>query len=704
MDTPTQKIQTEPAAPALRQLRLPEGTTLYVGGGIPQVFRRVITDRETETGEWLYLPDALLTQIAEEYAGGVGENAAVPEPVCVEEGGRFYPVIAGGAIRGLVSDTNSGNTSDLQPVFSWMAEEELQAQARRLPIQAELTAALVATDTTPERLVRSALNLMVEQVPSGLAALYGESEGIYRMRTAVGDITMWDMLEGAVPHSTLIEWREAIAQGRHFLPVGFLPERPMLLDGPPNFLFVHHGLQSDRSRAFVLMPVPGDIPREAGERLLMIARFVAALDEYQLSFAEDLLGICSLFRSACERGMSFEDLLERAFDVLASRLGLSRLVYIDDAGRADAVIGRHDGPPSVRKETPPSVATGVRAAASAGRFFTPDVSAGELLRADEAKRYYLDNVRSEYCLRPLDAGGAESCVAYGHPEIGPRLKQFEKLLETTTMFLHLHRRLDRVLTHCEGDCAFGKTSGKGMERRFATASTMAEGHFHSVFDTLSWLLGRTEMQAEASESGSESAEQNPITSITEQALERVVRHLDQLRGILREAASLTDDPVPIERILAELPAMLQGRSHHLQDLKNVAVSIVIGQASGKSFSMVMRDVYEYVYPVLLAVMDGAVMAGEVRVRSGTHRGADAVEITLPKKLIGRHSLAQIIEQSSGEAGAQESGGRLLFSCGRYVWVCDTPSRDPQRAWLVARNDVHVSSANRPSARRDWEAR
>jgi len=690
MDVPTYK-RCAARGPEAAPPELPAAAALYTGGGIPQLFRRLGTAEGADA--WLYVPAGTLDSLVPTTPATEGQFASA-EGLTVDDSGRFCPLVVGGAVRGFLSGMDRPDGAALKAaVLDWLRTREIATQATLLPAQAELAAALVACDLSPERLLRNALNLLVEQVPSGLAAVYGESEGVYGLRTAVGDIAMWDMLEGTLPHATVGRWMEGLAVGRHFLPAGFLPERPMLLDAAPDFLFVHEGLRCSRPRSFVIMPVPGDIAREAGERLLTIARFIAALDADGLSITEDLINVCGQFRFACDQGRPGRELLENLFEVLQRRMGLSRIVLAAADGGGAAAVGRPEMPPSVRAESSPGIAAAIQAAARGGRSFSPDVSALGLLDDDEAKRYYLDNVRSEYCVRPRDAGCGETLVAFGHPETGLRLRQFERLLDSTAMLLDLYYQLEGRLNASPGAAdAQGKP-----ERRWATASAMAEGHFHAMYDTLSGLLGKTEVAAAIGGAAAQTGH-----SPAGEALARVVRSLDHLRALVRDTASAADEPVAVERALAELPGMLEGKAHHLEDLRGLALTVAIGPPSGRSFSILRRDLYDHLYPALLAVMEAAVRSGEVRIRAATHRGADAVEVTCPAPLLGRRSIADVMQVWTGEAGEREGGGRTLFDAGRYVWVCDARGRDPQRAWLAIRHDINTLRPDRPVDRHDRE--
>lgn len=657
---------------------LPEGLVLFVGGGIPSVFRR-LDDAPAGSENWLYLPDRVIEQLLESVPIDDRLGPSVAPPLDFEEYGALYPLVIGNNIRACLGDFRGSGSQvciDWTPITAWLVRCELSHFHGR-PSPIATPSALVTCDTTPDRLVRNALNLLVEQVPEGLAATYDERDGLYRMRTAVGNIAMWDTLEGELPHSTASRWLEGVEQGRWFLPAGFLPERPMMLTTAPDFLLIHHGMQSDKMRSLVVMPVPGTISRDASERAIALLRMIAGLHENRLGMTEDLLALCSRFVSAFRHRHSMDTLLKDLFDILNRGLGLSRLVFSTEDRDCRTVLKRIQEEPVVREDSQPAIASAIRLATTTGRTFVADLTVNGCLSEEEAKRYYLDNVRSEFCFRLAMPDSPDLLVAFGTSEVCGRLRKAERLLEVTVSYLQLYQG---YLQLAEAQARLGRAQESTLpmgEQRLPTIATLADGHFHSMFDTLSWMLGETELSG----AGTDSVDSpGPLKHFT-RAVERLVAHLDQVRRLLHDAPESSAATTPVHRLLTELPAVFEGYAHWLQDTKSIAVRIEIDRSAGPNFGIKRGQAYDFLYPVITSIMNSAAHSGEIRLRSTRLHDGGAIELSCARDLTGCTSLRAVIEQWSGQRFISTPGGPARMTYGDSTWECSSETEEPQRAWL-----------------------
>ncbi len=681
-------------APAIGNLALPDGVVLFAGGGIPSVFHRYESS-DLDTGEhWLYLPDRVLEDIIESVPAEQRLGPVVASSFDLDDTGRIHPLVIGGRVRACLGDfrpSGSADSIDWPLVTGWLVHAEL-LHFHEASASVTLPPALVTCDSTPDRLVRTALNLLVEQVPEGLAATYDERDGLYRMRTAVGNIAMWDILEGELPHSTTSRWLEAIERQRWFLPAGFLPERPMLLAAAPDFLFVHPGVQSDRIRSLIAMPVPGNISRLASERALAAARMIADVHENRLGMTDDLLALCSRFDEAFRNHRPLNHLIKNLFDILHRRLRLSRLVLCIDGQPGRTVLKRIQEEPAVREDIEPAIAAAIRLATTPGRFLVPDTAAGGHLSESEAKRYYLDNVRSEFCFRLTNGDSPDMFVSFGSPEVGGDLRKGERLLEVTVNFLRLYHGYLRLAERESAAPRETADTSLKARQRLRTVADLADGHFHSMFDILSWMLGETELSG----AGANDADTPGSLQTFTRAVERLVTHLDRVRHLLHDAPDSDRQSIPAHRLLAELPAAFEGYIHWLQDTRNIAVQVVAERPSGPSFGVSRGVAYDALYPVITAVMRAASHSGEVQIRAIRSDHGNALEISCARPLAGPAGLRSVLEQTTGKRPRPTPAGHLLFDCGELVWECTAETEAPQRARLILAGPD--TDRNRPGRR------
>lgn len=679
----------ERLAESLSPGEIPAGAAVYVCSGVPQVFRRLEVDhRLDEENDWLYFPA--------EYCLELGRNVVTPwhdsdtrsglaEPVDVESR-RFTPLVLHGRTRALVL-RERGRVEDRHclHVLARLAPLVNAAERTAIDVAARFLTTLFRREGGTDRFLRSVLGLLADQVSDGLAVTYAENHGLYHLRLAVGDIAMWDRLQSELTLAAAERWRTAAENNLNFVPVGFLPETPVFLASAPPFLFVHPALESEKGRSFLAMPVSGDLSIQAAENITSLARLVSALHERNFGLSDDLLAMYGRLNEAAGTQPIFNEALGEVFDMLNRRTTISRVVFVDTDGSGKAVVSRTHADPVIRSEVAACVAPHVVAASRKKRFLLADLGSGEALSEDDAKRYYLDNVKSELAVSVRSGPRAGAVLAVGSPHEGEHLVEVEKLIEAAAVFLALFRTTATTPEQAGLTGSDERAAGRRLLARLETSRRLADGYFHSLMDRLSSALGQAELideslRPEPSTTPELNAPAIEAGSLIEN-LESIVDGIKRLRSIAFRT-QLKGEMTPVGNFLDRLPSVFEGYTHRIQDTKGIAVRVE-GRRKGRCrLEVDTADMFDYFYPALLAVMDEAICSGSIVVTTGTIDSRESLVIECDSSMIGHTTLAEILQrQITGIDDSMLISGHGLCT-GNYTWIPEEPSGTLQRAAMV----------------------
>ena len=677
-------------------LTLPETVTLYVAQGVPQVFRRMDrADAADVTPELLYIPSAVLAALwASKSETPPGETPVACAGTTFEIDDQCVcPLLVGDRVAACLSRPCAEPLDDdvLTAALERLVVFEAHTRLADETISTEFLSRLMSRDIGAERFNGELLNLLTEQVADSLAVTYGETDGIYRLRLAVGDIGMWDKLDSALTNATIAAWSEAISDGRPFVPVGFLPESPAFLDFLPTFLFVAFGIQSQRKRAIIAMPVTGDLSCRATRKLQTLARLAATVHERQFGITEDLVNMCDALTQIGERRTTFDEVMIDIFRMFNRRTAVSRVVFIGPGGLSRSVVHHAFAESTVRRDETAPVAAAVITAAEGGHCFLPSVAEDGALTEAEAKRYYLDNVKSELCLTVPTARGARFCLAVGSSEPGFHLKEIQRFAKAAASFLAVGRNAARIPDVVVRESASG-ASPEVIERRLRRmhmTDRLTEGFFHSFIDQLSYLLGEAEvlqmkLDMETEATVRPKADQSgPAAERVVAAIEGIVDQVRRLRNLCNCDNDQDEPRVRASRLVSELPSLFDGFSHYLQDTKNIAVRVIPARGSNGGLELTRTEMLDYVYPLVVMLMDEAICSGTIIVKGDRIDGRAAVVLELDPGIIGHTNLGELVHRHAGAPADTESRDRRgSVTVGTMDWGYNCLTDGVHHAWMT----------------------
>ncbi|MCK4373023.1 MAG: hypothetical protein KAW61_07740, partial [candidate division Zixibacteria bacterium] len=409
-------------------LNLPSDARVYLAHGIPTVFRLANAESDHAVGAWLHIPGAWLTSMKHSLMlqGSKVLQSHIARTGIETDDLKLYPVLVAGEVEAVIT---VGTATSFEPdpltidaVLDFLSTRYADTEQHdHHSLLEDFLDRLFVRDRSYDEFQKAVLELMTEQWPGSLGAIYYRSDGVHKLRLAVGDIYLSDRLEGTLKSVTAQDWADAIRRKQFFLPADMMPDYPVPTDHAPNHMFLHPGIMSDRTEYMIVVLIPGDIGRVETSALRQIARIAGHLHESQFSTVAEVSSLYALLAEYGATGDEFKEALIEAFRVINHQVPLSRMVLARDGSPAEIIVAGSDGEPTVRIEPQAPIPAALLTKLDADNpVMVPDVRKSPC-HVGERESYVRDDVASEILLpigRPGDAAGY---IAFGCPHAGPHL-------------------------------------------------------------------------------------------------------------------------------------------------------------------------------------------------------------------------------------------------------------------------------------------
>ncbi|MCK4460956.1 MAG: hypothetical protein KAW46_04095, partial [candidate division Zixibacteria bacterium] len=132
---------------------------------------------------------------------------------------------------------------------------------------------------------------------------------------------------------------------------------------------------------------------------------------------------------------------------------------------------------------------------------------------------------------------------------------------------------------------------------------------------------------------------------------------------LRDLCLLTSDQMArrlsSSQLLEDLPSIVHGHATQVKDSKNIILTIEACRSRDNDFELTYREVYDYVLPLVLGLMDEAICSGDLVVSTDGGPGraelvfefaADIIGHTGLGEMIGRIHSQQLLERRNDDEG------------------------------------------------------
>lgn len=672
------ETETDLLQGTLSDLDLPSGVTIYLSHGLPTVFQREgLSGHRESDGAWLHLPFELLATIRHSLVvQGLNPelNHIATRPVEADEL-NLYPVLVAGQVRAVIATARATpfalGRSTGDSLMERLSNRYGQVGIDDHIVTEEFLARLFDRDRSFDEFQRAMLNLMTSQWPQSLGAIFFESEGVFKLRLAVGDIHLSDRLEGTLSSQRAQEWNDAVRHERYFIPADIVPDFPELMDQPPNYFFVHPGIRSERTEYIVALLMTGDIGVEQIRAVRQIARMTGYLHEAQFSTTSEMVSLYTCLQELPTSSSRFRELLGQVFGVVGRQIDLSRLVVGDLGGSATVLTSQDDQVPTFRSEPLPPVPTEIlNSLSSEGSVLVDEVRADSRFTG-MAKGYRADRVASEIVFSTGLADGTQGYVAFGSSLTGEHLSRHRLFFVAITKFVQLTRQLmatrqyDAVVT-----AQSGNDSDTLARDRLDTIAKLAGGYFHDIMEYLSVVVGQNELIE--TEAADVIAVENGAAKVRK-AADQIADYLDKLRSLCLLTTDQLSRHLSVRRFLEDLPSIVQGYARQIRDNKNVVLTIDTQHMGDTDFEITWHELYDWVLPLVLGIMDEAICSGKLTVRTDSVDNNPGMVFEFPSSIIGHTSLkdmvGRIYARWSLEAGGEREGSMrfrgmtLSFSSG-----------------------------------------
>ena len=694
-------------------LNLPSDARLYLAHGIPTVFRRANAESDHAVGAWLHIPGTWLASMKQSLIvqGSKVQLNHIARTGIETDDLKLYPVLVAGEVEAVVT---VGTATSFEPdpptidaVLDFLSTRCADSEQHdHHCLLGNFLDRLFVRDHSYDEFQKAVLELMTEQWPGSLAAVYVRSESVQKLRLAVGDIHLSDRLEGTLKNTTARDWTDAIRRKQFFLPADMMPDYPVAADHPPNYMFLHPGIISDRTEYMIVVLIPGDIGRVETIALRQIARIAGHLHESQFSTASEVSSLYARLAEYGATGGEFKEALIEAFHVVNCQVPLSRMVVAKDGSPAEIVVAGSDGEPTVRIEPQAPIPTALLTELDADNpVIVPDVRKSPC-RAEERESYLRDNVASEIMLPVGHPGDASGYVAFGCPHAGRHLDSHRTVLEAVATFLGFRESLKTQQAHLEA-MVVGSSSGASADLandRLNTIAKLAGGYFHDLMEHLSVVVGQNEIIENAIKAEDHALSSNAISNGSAK-VRKAANQLAAYLGNLRDLCLLTTDQMArrlsSRQLLEDLPTIVRGHATQVKDSKNVTLTIEANRPTDNDFDLTYREVYDYVLPFVLGLMDEAICSGHLLISADGGPGraelvfefaADIIGHSRLGEMIGRTYSHQLLERRNDDEGIVHFEDATLSFCLTSSRIC----RAVIRFAHTTGRDIEQSTINRLS--------
>ncbi|MCK4462675.1 MAG: GAF domain-containing protein, partial [candidate division Zixibacteria bacterium] len=483
-------------------LNLPSDARIYLAHGLPMLFRLANAESDHAVGAWLHIPGTLLASMKHSLMvqGRNVQHNHIARTGIETDDLKLYPVLVAGEVQAVIT---VGPTSSFEPdpptidtILDVLSTRHADLETHdHHSLLGDFLNCLFVRDRSYDEFQKAVLELMTQQWPGSFAAVYFRSEGVHKLRLAVGDIHLSDRLKGTLKSTTARDWTEAIHREQFFLPADMMPDYPVAADHPPNYMFLHPGIISDRTEYMIVVLIPGNIGRVEIIALQQIARIASHLHESQFSTVSE---VSSLYAHLAEYGATdggFDKMLIEAFRLINRQVPVSRMVLARDGSPAEIIVAVSDGEPTVRKEPQLPIPNVLLTKLAAGNpVMVPDVRKSPC-HAGERESYIRDDLASEILLPVGRPGDAAGYIAFGSPHAGRHLEMHRTVLEAVAKFLWFCESLKTQQAHKEA-LVIGSSSGASVNvanARLNTVAKLAGGYFHDLMEHLSVVVGQNEI-------------------------------------------------------------------------------------------------------------------------------------------------------------------------------------------------------------------
>lgn len=634
----------------LSKIKLPDTAAIYLSTGIPQVFQRVDSNEEDFVEDpWLYVPASRLNSIRQQMI--VNSNNKISryfdnEPVETEDL-MLYPLLINGEIKIIIVDSSKKKIK-IKPDTVESIVETLEIYQKNQHISENHLDHFILTlfnnHESVDKFIKNLLDLLVRRIPNSCAGYYFDDQGIIKLRMTVGDLRRFDLLPSFLSDNIKQEWIEALQTKTHFIPAESLEDEIGLLDSPPDFIYVHEGLQSEYVKNLLCFILYGDISESAIQLLDKITSLVAKLHEKQFIDAHSINKYYERNLLKIKNTNIMHHLLKELIILLDKQMIISRIVFKEEYKEAVVVKKEYNGEFAVYEHSMVTIDDTIQNHVKAQhKYFIEDITRAEY-EEQTVKDCYESNVSSEYFFRISLPENKEAIISIGSPITGRYLDSVGEFLSAAVMAFVNCLRFQKSQKALESV----SINEDILNSRIDLFGKLIGGYFFHIFSKLTVIIGAAERFVHTVHQAVSLGDKTKMISYAEKLKDYADEVTDDIKMIRLIIPNTSDDysrTISCEAFIKKLPKYINGYLKHIKDTKNIDINLENNSISKLDFKITGEEIVDIVLPLLVELMNSFEDHGKIKVMTQSELDMDRIDFSFDEAVIRSQNITDIIENS-----------------------------------------------------------
>ncbi|MEE8404341.1 MAG: hypothetical protein V3S17_03010, partial [candidate division Zixibacteria bacterium] len=552
----------------LSSIELPRSSRLFVGAGLPNVFRELLAD--PEEAPWLFMPDNILSSIEQQ-----SENNS---DIITADAYELYPLVFENqvlAMVAIVSHTSSGLSSQTADRLKQVLLESNALDKKAvMRISEQFVSELFDFRQSYPDLINKLLGLMTDQAARSHAAMYWlEDNNLYR-RWSKGDLLLSDKLALTLHGEVVIRWTNALQTGRAIIPAEIVESEPVFMKRPPNFIALFEAPTYADRRQILAIALPGDTEPRDIEKIKQISQLFGACSGSKMTNYTQLAKLFGESPRRQARGGVYEQALIEAFKILDDKVRIKSVCLLESDNVAAVCIKNFQNEHEVTRKTVTEITDDLSAIINGEKsiLVIHDKESAETENGD------LNEAVCKVFMKVPIRGGIDSIMRIEYYGETKRALEFEELFVMIASFLGVSISLQLSETKGTKYISNDIKSDQDMDsvNRLRTMDKITGGYFHEFVECLSVILGQVQiMQYEMSNNNQAVTTEHLLSSadkINQSAL-TLASGINKAREMSIFSSNDTGRFVSADKFLKVLPSLTYGYSAAVKELKNLELIV-----------------------------------------------------------------------------------------------------------------------------------
>jgi len=628
-------------------LQISDDILLYFVDALPQVFRKASHNiYDTTRIMWLYVPYNELLSLQRSLmveGSNPDQNYISRLPIKTDEQ-DIYPVLVNNRIVAVFTCPSGVKLNidqkQIPYLFKTFSKNIKSGEKYDRVITDDFIAGLFHKDDSFSCFLKNTLHMIVRQYRECYCGIYYKQNDEFVLRMASGNIEYNDYLPGRPDPGTVREWVDLVRREQYHRPAELLPDNMVFLQNPPVFEFIHPGPKSDRTEYFIVVVYRSDIEFDNLRNIEQIASLTSQVHEIRFYTNIELFSKFTNLNPAKISQQTFNEELVELFKLLDDKVEISSLSFsvVPDGS---LVVGKgQDGNVSVTSYNEVNIPDSILVDLKKENVLIRQVS-------NNAPNIVNDNTKSDIYLYLHFNDSLWGVLTISVPYKISNPEYFKKLVAPLGSYLAVYYGItlscnifNQSISVCQSDIDCERILG-----RFDTIKKLARGYFHHLFESLSVVVGQSDILNNVlTASGGETAGTviSKASGKISGAAEDISSDLRKLRDICDVDRDAFLKEKPCCDFLRELPDILKGFASQIRDTKNITLKLNLDISGEPDLVISFHDYLDYLLPFVLTLMEEAICSGVLKIFIEKVNNKEQIVFTFNKNIIGHTNLTELL--------------------------------------------------------------